>query len=65
MSTSAVSSTSSTPATTTATQSAASLQQANQASAQKIINSLSAGSGVDTAALAQNLVNAEMAPKQN
>lgn len=65
MSTSAVSSSSSTPATTTATQSAASLQQANQASAQKIINSLSAGSGVDTVALAQNLVNAEMAPQKN
>ena len=65
MSTSAVSSSSSTSATSTAAQSAASLQQANQASAQKIINSLSAGSGVDTAALAQNLVNAEMAPKQN
>lgn len=65
MSTSAVSSSSSTQATTTATQSAASLQQANQASAQKIINSLSAGSGVDTATLAQNLVDAEMAPQKN
>jgi len=65
MSTSAVSSTSSTAATSTATQSAASLQQANQASAQKIINSLSAGSGVDTVALAQNLVDAEMAPQKN
>ena len=73
MSTTAVSSSSSTaPATTasstsstTAAQSAASLQQANQASAQKIISSLGAGSGVDTATLAQNLVDAEMAPQKN
>jgi flagellar hook-associated protein 2 len=76
MSTTAVSSSSSaTPATTASstsstssnstTQTAASLQQANQASAQKIISSLGAGSGVDTAALAQNLVDAEMAPQQN
>ena len=68
MSTTAVGSSSSTSSlgtTTTAAQSAASLQQANQASAQKIISSLGAGSGVDTAALAQNLVDAEMAPQKN
>jgi len=36
---------------------------ANKANAQKLISSLGAGSGVDVAALAQNLVNAEQAPK--
>ena len=36
---------------------------ANKASAQKLIGSLGAGSGVDITALAQNLVNAEQAPK--
>lgn len=35
----------------------------NKANAQKLISSLGAGSGVDVAALAQNLVNAEQAPK--
>ena len=38
---------------------------ANQAAAQKIINSLGAGSGVDTASLAQNLVDAERMPQEN
>lgn len=35
----------------------------NKANAQKLISSLGAGSGVDVTALAQNLVNAEQAPK--
>jgi flagellar hook-associated protein 2 len=41
------------------------LAAANKASAQKIISSLSAGSGVDVASLAQNLVDAEKAPQAN
>ena len=63
MATYAVSSTSATTATTTST--AAQLAAANKASAQKIISSLSAGSGVDVASLAQNLVDAEQAPQAN
>ena len=63
MATTAVSSTSATTATTTST--AAQLAAANKASAQKIISSLSAGSGVDVASLAQNLVDAEKAPQAN
>jgi len=35
----------------------------NKANAQKLISSMGAGSGVDVASLAQNLVNAEQAPK--
>jgi flagellar hook-associated protein 2 len=50
---------------TTGTTTAAQLAAANKASAQKIITSLSAGSGVDVASLAQNLVEAERAPKVN
>jgi len=38
---------------------------AKRASAQKIISSLGAGSGVDVAALAQGLVDAEQAPQAN
>ena len=38
---------------------------ANKAAAQKLITSLGAGSGVDVAALAQNLVDAEGAPQKN
>jgi flagellar hook-associated protein 2 len=49
----------------TGTTTAAQLAAANKASAQKIITSLSAGSGVDVASLAQNLVEAERAPKVN
>ena len=63
MATTAVSSTSATTATTTST--AAQLAAANKASAQNIISSLSAGSGVDVASLAQNLVDAEQAPQAN
>lgn len=60
MATSAVSSSSTTAATT-----AADVAAANKANAQKIISSLSAGSGVDVASLAQNLVNAEKMPQEN
>lgn len=64
MATTAVSSsTATTPAASTST--AAQLAAANKASAQKIISSLSAGSGVDVASLAQNLVEAERAPQAN
>ena len=44
---------------------AADIAAANKASAQKIITSLNAGSGVDTASLAQSLVSAEKVPQQN
>lgn len=65
MATTAVSSTSTTSATGVGTTSAAQVAAANKASAQKIISSLSAGSGVDVASLAQNLVEAERAPQAN
>ena len=63
MATTAVSS--STSATATTQSAAAQLAAANKANAQKIISSLGAGSGVDVAALAQNLVNAEKVPQEN
>lgn len=47
------------------TTSQASLAASNRANAQKIITSLSAGSGVDTVSLAQNLVDAERVPREN
>lgn len=59
MATTSVSSTSTT-ANTTAAQNAA----AKKAAAQSLISSLGAGSGVDVAALAQNLVDAEGGPKK-
>jgi len=65
MATSAVSSTSNTSTTAAGTTTAAQVAAANKASAQKIISSLSAGSGVDVASLAQNLVEAERAPQAN
>ena len=65
MATTAVSSTTATTGTTATTSTAAQLAAANKASAQKIISSLSAGSGVDVASLAQNLVDAEKAPQEN
>ncbi|MEZ7846979.1 MAG: flagellar filament capping protein FliD [Polaromonas sp.] len=40
-------------------------QAANKANAQKIITAMNAGSGVDIAALAQGLVDAERAPQEN
>ena len=52
---------SSTSASTTAAAAAA----ANKAAAQGLIKSLNAGSGVDVASLAQNLVTAERTPKEN
>ncbi len=52
---------SSTKATTTA----ADIQAANKSAAQKLLSSLNAGSGVDVASLAQNLVDAERVPKEN
>lgn len=64
MATTAVSSSTSTAstATTTAAQTAAAK---NRAAAQKVMSSLSAGSGVDVASLAQNLVDAERSPREN
>ncbi len=59
MATSSVSSSTSTAVT------AADIQAANKSAAQKLLTSLNAGSGVDTAALAQNLVDAERIPKEN
>lgn len=66
--TAASSSTATTPALSSATAAAlASSPQAiaaqNKANAQKLISALGAGSGVDVTSLAQNLVNAEQAPK--
>ncbi len=52
-------------ATAASTSTAAQTAAANRAAAQQLINSLSAGSGVDVNALAQNLVNAEQVPQQN
>jgi flagellar hook-associated protein 2 len=44
---------------------AADIAAANRAAAQKLLTSLNAGSGVDVASLAQNLVDAEKTPQQN
>ena len=61
--------TSTTTGTTTSsaakTSTQASVAASNRANAQKIMSSLSAGSGVDTASLAQNLVDAERVPREN
>jgi flagellar hook-associated protein 2 len=72
MATSAVSSTTSanaaamsTSTSSTSGTSTTSAQAASKAAAQKIVTSLSAGSGVDVNALAQNLVDAERIPRQN
>ncbi|BDU57523.1 flagellar hook-associated protein 2 [Limnohabitans sp. MORI2] len=68
MATSAVSSTSTSASSTaakTATSSAANIAAANRAAAQKLLTSLNAGSGVDVASLAQNLVDAESVPQKN
>ena len=65
MATTAVSSTTSTANTaTTSTTSASSASAASKAAAQKLVSSLSAGSGVDVNSLAQNLVDAERGPQQ-
>ena len=50
---------------TSTTSTAADIQAANKAAAQRLLTSLSAGSGVDVASLAQNLVDAERIPKEN
>ncbi len=65
MATTAVSSTSTSSAAATTLTSAASAQALNKANAQKIITALGAGSGVDVAALAQGLVDAERVPQEN
>lgn len=52
-------------APSTAATAAAAASAANKAAAQSLMSSLSAGSGVDTASLAQNLVNAERTPQEN
>ncbi len=57
--------TSSISSSSTATSTAAEIAAANRSAAQKLISSLSAGSGVDVAALAQNLVDAERVPREN
>jgi flagellar hook-associated protein 2 len=62
--TSALSSATST-ALASATPTAAQTAAANKAAAQKLVTSLSAGSGVDVASLAQNLVDAERVPQAN
>jgi flagellar hook-associated protein 2 len=61
----ATTATSASSSTSTATADAQAAAAAKRASAQKIITSLSAGSGVDVAALAQGLVDAERAPQEN
>ena len=50
---------------TTTQSTAAQVAAANKANAQKIMTSLGAGSGVDVASLADNLVNAEKVPREN
>ncbi|MBU3709957.1 MAG: hypothetical protein FGM20_12765, partial [Burkholderiaceae bacterium] len=47
------------------TSTAADIQAANKAAAQRLLTSLSAGSGGDVASRAQNLVDAERGPKEN
>jgi flagellar hook-associated protein 2 len=73
MATTGVSSSTTTAATTSALSSGTSAALAStpeavsltKAAAQKLISSLGAGSGVDVASLAQNLVDAEGAPQKN
>jgi len=48
---------------TTTQSTAAQVAAANKANAQKIMTSLGAGSGVEVALLAENLVNAEKVPR--
>lgn len=57
--------TSSVSSTNSAVTTAADVAAANRANAQKILTSMSAGSGVDVNALAQNLVDAERVPQEN
>lgn len=64
MATTAVTSASTANTATSSTTTAQGTQTAKRASAQSIITALSAGSGVDVAALAQGLVDAEKLPQQ-
>jgi flagellar capping protein FliD len=64
MATTALSSSTAAALSGSATTTAATTAATNKANAQKLITSLSAGSGVDVASLAQNLVNAEKLPKE-
>ncbi len=64
MATTALSSSTAAALSGSAASSAASAAAANKANAQKLITSLGAGSGVDVASLAQNLVDAERLPKE-
>jgi len=66
MATTAVSASTGTATTaTTSSSTAAQTAAANKAAAQSLIKSLGAGSGVDVATLAQNLVDAERVPQEN
>lgn len=65
MATTSVSSTTTAASPAASTSTTASVTAANRANAQKIINSLNAGSGVDVNSLAQNLVDAERVPREN
>lgn len=72
MATTAVSGSSTTASTTSTAATAANaastadqIKAANQKAAQSLLSSLGAGSGVDVASLAQNLVDAEKAPQAN
>ena len=65
MATTSVSSTTSSATTAAAKSTAAQVAAANKSAAQKLLTSLGAGSGVDTASLAQNLVDAERMPQEN
>ena len=51
--------------TSSATATSKEVTTANKSAAQKLISSLNAGSGVDVATLAQNLVDAERIPQEN
>jgi len=64
MATTALSSSTAAALSSSAASNAASAAATNKANAQKLITSLGAGSGVDVASLAQNLVNAERLPKE-
>lgn len=57
--------TTSTTSTTSSAQSTLSALQTKRASAQKIVTSLNAGSGVDVVSLAQGLADAERIPQEN
>jgi flagellar hook-associated protein 2 len=66
MATSSVTSTSSAASPAAAsTSTSAQIAAANRTAAQKLMSSLSAGSGVDVSSLAQNLVDAERVPREN